>query len=103
MTLNNIVLPIRTANHRHQLINLALLIGLIAGLKPRLKKAGLFVLEPVFLLIDYLFKLLGNFELAILAVTVTLKIAFFPLANKSYASMAKMKAVQPQMLALRER
>ena len=32
-----------------------------------------------------------------------IKVAFFPLANKSYASMAKMKAVQPQMAALRER
>ena len=62
-----------------------------------------FITKPVFLLIDYLFKLLGNFGLAILAVTVIIKIAFFPLANKSYASMAKMKAVQPQMLALRER
>jgi membrane protein insertase Oxa1/YidC/SpoIIIJ len=37
------------------------------------------------------------------AITVIIKIAFFPLANKSYASMAKMKAVQPQMLALRKR
>jgi len=36
-------------------------------------------------------------------VTVIIKIAFFPLANKSYASMAKMKAVQPQMMELRER
>src|SRR5262249_44083116 len=41
--------------------------------------------------------------LAILIVTVLIKIAFFPLANKSYASMAKMKAVQPQMMAIRER
>ncbi len=62
-----------------------------------------FITKPVFLLIDYLFKLLGNFGLAILAVTVIIKIAFFPLANKSYASMAKMKAVQPQMMALRDR
>ena len=51
-----------------------------------------FITKPVFLLIDYLFKLLGNFGLAILAVTVIIKIAFCPLANKSYASMAKMKA-----------
>jgi hypothetical protein len=45
----------------------------------------------------------GNFGVAILIVTVLIKIAFFPLANKPYASMAKMKAVQPQMMALRER
>ena len=57
----------------------------------------------MFMLIDYLFQLLGNFGVAILLVTVLIKIVFFPLANKSYASMAKMKAVQPQMLALRER
>ena len=41
--------------------------------------------------------------LAILAVTFIVKVLFLPLANKSYASMAKMKAVQPQMQALRER
>jgi YidC/Oxa1 family membrane protein insertase len=45
----------------------------------------------------------GNFGLAILIVTVLIKIVFFPLANKSYASMAKMKAVQPEMMAIRER
>jgi YidC/Oxa1 family membrane protein insertase len=62
-----------------------------------------FITKPMFWTIDWLFKLLGNFGLAILAVTVVVKILFFPLANKSYASMAKMKAVQPQMQALRER
>src|SRR3972149_6700178 len=55
------------------------------------------------MLMDYIFHLVGNFGLAILIVTVLIKIAFFPLGNKSYASMAKMKAVQPQMTALRER
>jgi len=62
-----------------------------------------FITKPMFWAIDYLFKFLGNFGLAILAVTVAIKAIFFPLANKSYASMAKMKAVQPQMQALRER
>jgi YidC/Oxa1 family membrane protein insertase len=62
-----------------------------------------FITKPMFWAIDYLFKWLGNFGLAILAVTVGIKIIFFPLANKSYASMAKMKAVQPQMQAIRER
>jgi YidC/Oxa1 family membrane protein insertase len=62
-----------------------------------------FITKPMFWGIDFFFKLLGNFGLAILAVTVVIKIIFFPLANKAYASMAKMKAVQPQMLALRER
>ena len=62
-----------------------------------------FITKPMFWSIDFLFKFLGNFGLAILAVTVLIKVIFFPLANKSYASMAKMKAVQPQMQALRER
>jgi YidC/Oxa1 family membrane protein insertase len=62
-----------------------------------------FITKPLFIAIDYLYRLVGNFGLAILLVTVLIKIAFFPLANKSYASMAKMKAVQPQMMALRER
>ncbi len=62
-----------------------------------------FITKPLFIVMDYFYRLVGNFGLAILIVTVLIKIAFFPLANKSYASMAKMKAVQPQMTALRER
>jgi YidC/Oxa1 family membrane protein insertase len=62
-----------------------------------------FITKPLFIVIDYFYHLVGNFGLAILIVTVLIKAAFFPLANKSYASMAKMKAVQPQMQALRER
>jgi YidC/Oxa1 family membrane protein insertase len=62
-----------------------------------------FITKPLFKVIDYFYHLVGNFGLAILIVTVLIKAAFFPLANKSYASMAKMKAVQPQMAALRER
>jgi YidC/Oxa1 family membrane protein insertase len=62
-----------------------------------------FITKPLFFVIDYIYHLVGNFGLAILLVTVLIKAAFFPLANKSYASMAKMKAVQPQMTALRER
>jgi YidC/Oxa1 family membrane protein insertase len=62
-----------------------------------------FITKPMFLAMDFFFHLLGNFGLAIIMVTVLVKAIFFPLANKSYASMAKMKAVQPQMKALRER
>ncbi len=62
-----------------------------------------FLTKPMFHLIDFLFKLLGNFGLAILGVTVIVKLIFYPLANKSYASMSKMKKVQPEMQALRER
>ena len=62
-----------------------------------------FITKPMFWALDYIYRLVGNFGVAILIVTVLLKGLFFPLANKSYASMAKMKAVQPQMQALRER
>lgn len=62
-----------------------------------------FITKPLFLVIDWIYKGVGNFGVAILIVTVLLKAIFFPLANKSYASMAKMKAVQPEIQALRER
>lgn len=62
-----------------------------------------FITKPLFYLIDWLFQHLGNFGLAILAVTVIVKAAFFPLANKSYESMAKMKKLQPEMKKLQER
>ena len=62
-----------------------------------------FLTKPLYHLLDWLYQFLGNFGLAILAVTVLVKLAFFPLANKSYESMAKMKKLQPQMEALRER
>ncbi len=62
-----------------------------------------FITKPMFIVIDWLYRLVGNFGIAILLVTLLIKAIFFPLANKSYASMAKMKAVQPQMKALRER
>ena len=57
----------------------------------------------MFLALDFFYHLVGNFGIAILLVTVLVKLLFFPLANKSYASMAKMKAVQPQMAALSAR
>jgi YidC/Oxa1 family membrane protein insertase len=62
-----------------------------------------FITKPMFLAIDFFFRLVGNFGIAILIVTVLVKLLFFPLANKSYASMAKMKAVQPELTIIRER
>ncbi len=62
-----------------------------------------FITKNLFLVMDWIYHQLGNFGLAILIVTVLIKTLFFPLANKSYASMAKMKAVQPEMTAIRER
>lgn len=62
-----------------------------------------FITKPLYYVLDWLYGILGNFGLAILAVTVIVKGLFFPLANKSYESMAKMKKLQPQMEQLRER
>jgi YidC/Oxa1 family membrane protein insertase len=62
-----------------------------------------FITQPMFWLIDYTNKLFGNFGLAILSVTVILKLLFFPLANRSYESMSKMKKVQPELKELQER
>jgi YidC/Oxa1 family membrane protein insertase len=62
-----------------------------------------FITKPLFKLIDWFYRLFGNFGLAILAVTVLVKLVFFPLANRSYASMSKMKKVQPEMQKLQER
>ena len=62
-----------------------------------------FITKPMFLALDLFYHLVGNFGIAILLVTVLVKLLFFPLANKSYASMAKMKSVQPQLAALKER
>ncbi len=62
-----------------------------------------FLTKPMFFAIDYFFHLTGNFGIAILVVTVLVKLVFFPLANKSYVSMSKMKLVQPQMTEIREK
>ncbi|NKB52366.1 MAG: membrane protein insertase YidC [Rhizobiaceae bacterium] len=59
--------------------------------------------KPLFGVMNWIYQLVGNFGVAILGVTVLLKILFFPLANKSYASMANMKKMQPEMTAIRER
>jgi YidC/Oxa1 family membrane protein insertase len=61
------------------------------------------ITKPMFLALDFFYHLVGNFGVSILLVTVLVKLLFFPLANKSYASMAKMKSVQPQLQALKER
>lgn len=62
-----------------------------------------FITKPLFNALDFINKYVGNFGYSILIITVLIKLAFFPLANKSYESMAKMKAVQPEMKAIQER
>ena len=62
-----------------------------------------FLTKPFFYAINWLFGLFGNFGVAVLAFTVLVKLAFFPLANKSYRSMAKMRLLAPKLQTLRER
>ena len=62
-----------------------------------------FITKPMFRALDFFYHLLGNFGVAILIVTFCLKLLFLPIANRSYVSMAKMKAVQPEMTSIRER
>ena len=61
-----------------------------------------FFTKPLFFIIDYLFKLSGNFGIAIVLITIAIRLIFFPLANYSFRSMAKMKALQPEMVRLKD-
>ena len=62
-----------------------------------------FITKPMFHVLDWIYHFIGNFGVAILLLTVLVKLIFFPLANKSYASMARMKVVQPKMQELKEK
>lgn len=62
-----------------------------------------FMVKPFFLALDWLFRMTGNFGVAIMLLTVAIKIAFFPLANKAYKSMARMKVLAPKMAEMKER
>jgi YidC/Oxa1 family membrane protein insertase len=61
-----------------------------------------FFTKPLFFIIDYFFKLTGNFGFAIVIITALVRLIFFPLANYSFKSMAKMKILQPEMIRLKE-
>ena len=61
-----------------------------------------FFTKPLFFIIDYLFDFSGNFGIAIVLITISIRLLFFPLANYSFKSMAKMKALQPEMVRLKE-
>ena len=62
-----------------------------------------FLTKPMFYALDFFYKLVGNFGVAILIVTLVIKLVLFPLANKSYVSMSKMKKLQPEMQRIKER
>lgn len=62
-----------------------------------------FLTKPLFFALDFFYKLVGNFGVAILIVTLIIKLVLFPLANKSYVSMSKMKLLAPEMQRIKER
>jgi len=62
-----------------------------------------FLTKPIFLVLHWLAAQIGNFGVSILILTVMIKIIFFPLANKSYRAMAKLRKLQPEMMKLKER
>ena len=62
-----------------------------------------FITKPLFLLLDYFSKLIGNFGVSILIVTILVKLVFFPLVNKSYETMAVMRQIQPEIENVRKR
>lgn len=62
-----------------------------------------FLTKPLFYVLEYLHKVLGNLGIAILVLTIAMKILFFPLANKSYRSMSRMKLMQPKIEQLKQR
>jgi YidC/Oxa1 family membrane protein insertase len=62
-----------------------------------------FLTRPIFIFLEYIFAHVGSFGIAILLLTVAVRLAFFPIANKQYESMTKMKKVQPLMEDLRKR
>lgn len=62
-----------------------------------------FLTKPLFYFLIFIQSYVGNFGVAILVLTVVIKLVFFPLANKSYKAMSQMRRLQPEMLKLRER
>ncbi len=62
-----------------------------------------FLTKPIFYLLDWLFRLLGNFGVAIIGLTIIVRLIMFPVANKQFSSMARMRVVQPRMKELQER
>lgn len=79
-----------------------------SGIAPRLDYAldwGWFRLieKPIFYYLDWLFTHLGNFGVAIILLTLTIRLLMFPIAQRQFASMANMRAVQPKMKAIQER
>ncbi len=61
------------------------------------------ITKPLFRVLHFIYSYVGNFGIAILIITVLVRGVMFPLANRSYGAMAKMKALQPQLVAIKDR
>jgi len=107
-----VVQPGSSANYRDQFFAGAKVVKTVNAIETKYNVAGFdyvidwgwfyFLTKPFFYLLDWLNGIVGNFGIAILIATVLVKAAVFPLANKSYASMSKMKKLQPEMQKLKE-
>jgi YidC/Oxa1 family membrane protein insertase len=62
-----------------------------------------FLTKPLFLTLNFFYNMIGNFGLAIMVVTILVKLIMYPLANKSYRAMAKMRILQPEMAKIKEK
>ena len=62
-----------------------------------------FLTKPIFITLDFFYYYIGNYGVAILLLTLLVKLLFYPLANKSYRAMSQMKKLQPKMVELREK
>jgi YidC/Oxa1 family membrane protein insertase len=104
--------PGQTINVTHRLFAGAKVVDILRGYQDNLHISHFdnavdwgwfwFLTRPFFWVLDHLYKLFGNFGLAILGLTVVVKLIFFPLANASFRSMSKMKKLQPQMEVLKK-
>ena len=104
--------PGQTASVTHRLFAGAKVVDILRGYQDNLHISHFdnavdwgwfwFLTRPFFWVLDHLYKLFGNFGLAILGLTVVVKIIFFPLQSASFRSMSKMKKLQPQMEALKK-
>ena len=107
-----IIQPGATASYRDQLFAGAKVVKTIDAIETKYGIQGFdymidwgwfyFLTKPMFYLLDFLKGLVGNFGIAILIATLLVKGVVYPLANKSYASMSKMKKLQPEMTKLKE-
>ncbi|MFM8746142.1 MAG: membrane protein insertase YidC [Aestuariivirga sp.] len=107
-----VVQPGESVSHTDRLFAGAKVVRIINAIETRHQIQGFnymidwgwfyFLTTPFFYLLDWIKGLVGNFGLAILIATVLVKLAVFPLANKSYASMSKMKKLQPEMEKLKQ-